>query len=664
MKPEYKKYILDHVNKKSIQQISQDLNLKERKIRKFLEGQQDGDGKAKKGGWVSFWNEYKLLLPIIVLGLLLNIIGITWGLPSNWHSDNKIHHIGNFLSTGDMNPHFFTNPSLNLYVQYFFTKLIMFFKGSSIFTSASLILSCRTVIAILGSITVLAVFLISRRVFNKKAGLFSALLLACTVGNVYYSHYSTPETLVTLLSTLSLFFILKSLDTHKNIDIYLAAVFFGLAFSTKFTIFPLYLFFVLAICLIQRDRRKSLTMDNNSIFLEMNPMIIQGFSVIVGVCIIAFAYAKFNEQLPAQVIDYLNGASFKSEWNAMNPEYVPLFVSKVRGLLFVTGLALAVIFPVIQQFKRIAVPINNLLFSKELFLSVVLTIVAFVAGTPFAVLDHKQLFHDLFVSWQAQYYYAGFQVSGMQFHSYLNYLINLTGWPLFVAGISGMVWAVASKSIKNKSKIFLLIGYFICMYIFLSTRSNAAQRFIFPVIPIIPVFAGFLFALEKGVNQKKIKIIVMPAIFFIIGYSFLYSSSVDLILLNDSRVQTNRWIEGNIPSDAAVGVFSYPRYLPNFNKDRKIHFLNPIVDQKSDIKQFVETFPNLGIDYLVLTDLFYNRYVLNEDSPIRKRFYESLLDEELNYKISAEFKYKTLLNPRLDFVNPKITILKNKASRF
>jgi len=39
MKPEQKKYILDNVNQKSIKDISRELNLKERKIRKFLEEQ-------------------------------------------------------------------------------------------------------------------------------------------------------------------------------------------------------------------------------------------------------------------------------------------------------------------------------------------------------------------------------------------------------------------------------------------------------------------------------------------------------------------------------------------------------------------------------------------------------------------------------------------------
>ena len=37
MKPEHKRYILENVNKKSIKELARDLNIKERKIRKFLE---------------------------------------------------------------------------------------------------------------------------------------------------------------------------------------------------------------------------------------------------------------------------------------------------------------------------------------------------------------------------------------------------------------------------------------------------------------------------------------------------------------------------------------------------------------------------------------------------------------------------------------------------
>lgn len=39
MNPEHKKYILDNIHKKSINKIAQELGLKERKIRRFLEKQ-------------------------------------------------------------------------------------------------------------------------------------------------------------------------------------------------------------------------------------------------------------------------------------------------------------------------------------------------------------------------------------------------------------------------------------------------------------------------------------------------------------------------------------------------------------------------------------------------------------------------------------------------
>ncbi|MCK5180244.1 MAG: hypothetical protein KAR32_12000, partial [Candidatus Omnitrophica bacterium] len=124
----------------------------------------------------------------------------------------------------------------------------------------------------------------------------------------------------------------------------------------------------------------------------------------------------------------------------------------------------------------------------------------------------------------------------------------------------------------------------------------------------------------------------------------------------------NRWIERNIPGNAVVAAFSYQRYLPNFDKNRKIRFLNQVVNRDSDIKQFIETFPTIPVDYLILSDLFYKRYMHYENYPVRKKFFRSLLNEEMQYTIAAEFKYKSLLTPEVDFVNPKITILKNKRS--
>ena len=44
MKPEHKRYILENINKKPVKKIAQELNLKERNIRKFLEK----EGKEKE----------------------------------------------------------------------------------------------------------------------------------------------------------------------------------------------------------------------------------------------------------------------------------------------------------------------------------------------------------------------------------------------------------------------------------------------------------------------------------------------------------------------------------------------------------------------------------------------------------------------------------------
>ncbi|MCK5013991.1 MAG: glycosyltransferase family 39 protein [Candidatus Omnitrophica bacterium] len=659
MKTQYKQYILENTNKKSMKEISKDLGLKERKVRKFLEKHR---GKEEKKSFFTRIKELFPLLSILALSLSLNIIGNTWGIPANWHPDNKVHHIASFFKTGDLNPHFLTNPSLNLYLQYFFVKFMMLFKGQSLVNSPALITHCRTVIAIVGCITVFIVFLISRQLFNKRSGLLSALLCACAAGNVFYSHFSTPEALVTLLSMTSLFFMIKFLDSRKNIFIYLAACFFGLAFSTKFTIFPLFAFLVLSLYLVQKKQHANLKTDAGLMPRRNNPIIVQGLSLLVGIIIIAFTLIVINDNSSTHVLTYLNGASFKSEWNAINAEYIPFFVSKIKNLLLLMGFMLAVVFPIIQQMKTVATPINNLLFSKELSLSVLLVIIVFLIGTPFSILDHKQLFHDLFVSWQAQYYYAGFQLSGMKFYPYLQHVINLTGWPLFIAGMSGMVWSIISPSIKNKSRLYILIGYFILIYVFLSTRSNTSQRFIFPIIPIISVFAGIFFELGKEIKWPKVKMLVMPAVVFITGYSLFYAINVDLLLLKDSRVEANRWIERNIPGNAVVAAFSYQRYLPNFDKNRKIRFLNQVVNRDSDIKQFIETFPTIPVDYLILSDLFYKRYMHYENYPVRKKFFRSLLNEEMQYTIAAEFKYKSLLTPEVDFVNPKITILKNKRS--
>lgn len=82
MKAEYQKYILENIHKKSIRQISRDLNIRERKIQRFLKKQNEAlehtrrpEDKAKKS--IKKKEIIISLALIIILGFLIYANSLT-----------------------------------------------------------------------------------------------------------------------------------------------------------------------------------------------------------------------------------------------------------------------------------------------------------------------------------------------------------------------------------------------------------------------------------------------------------------------------------------------------------------------------------------------------------------------------------------------------------
>ncbi len=94
-------------------------------------------------------------------------------------------------------------------------------------------LAARLPSAILGLLTVLLVYLIGTRLFNKTAGFISALSILTNIHFLYYSRASMLDVSVTFFITLSLYFYLKYLEKERWMFIILSGISFGLGVMTK-----------------------------------------------------------------------------------------------------------------------------------------------------------------------------------------------------------------------------------------------------------------------------------------------------------------------------------------------------------------------------------------------------------------------------------------------
>ena len=162
------------------------------------------------------------LVAIVALGAVLRFFPIGFGLPYAQARPDETAALGLAVSvrSGDLNPHFFHWPSLAIYVfatlhaAMSWTRRIM--GASPELTFSELAVSARAVVASAGTITIIVVFSMARRMGGTTIGLLAALFLAVSILHVRDSHFAMTDVLMTMFSTASLALLLRALDADAG----------------------------------------------------------------------------------------------------------------------------------------------------------------------------------------------------------------------------------------------------------------------------------------------------------------------------------------------------------------------------------------------------------------------------------------------------------------
>jgi hypothetical protein len=187
------------------------------------------------------------LVLIVALGAALRYFPIWFGLPYAQARPDETAALGLAVSirSGDLNPHFFHWPSFALYVfagvhaALSWTRRVM--GVSQELTFIELALSARAVVAAAGTLTIVVLFSMARRMGGTTIGLVAALFLAVSILHVRDSHFAMTDVLMTMLSTASLALLLRALDAEAggrmtpNAWFAVSGFVGGLATSTKYS---------------------------------------------------------------------------------------------------------------------------------------------------------------------------------------------------------------------------------------------------------------------------------------------------------------------------------------------------------------------------------------------------------------------------------------------
>jgi hypothetical protein len=191
---------------------------------------------------------------ILLLSAALGIRGLDWGLPYQWHPDEKVQLADYMVHERTLAPSHFINPSLHAYTTYVAVRLAYALAPRQApryqvaanaelthpdhpdrpiqFLAFRLARLCSVAFQLA---TVLLIFRIARQTVDETTGFVAAWFAAATMGFVNMAHFATGESLLFLLCTWALWRFSSIAGRGWWRDYALAGLATGLACSTKYT---------------------------------------------------------------------------------------------------------------------------------------------------------------------------------------------------------------------------------------------------------------------------------------------------------------------------------------------------------------------------------------------------------------------------------------------
>lgn len=192
----------------------------------------------------------RIVLSIVILiGLFLRLYGINFGLPFTYHADEPIvvNHAMAY-GTGDLNPHFFAIPPLVSYVlfilygiYFLIGKALHVFSSPESFALAFLkdptvfyIIGRVSLGVILGTATIVLVYILGKKIFSEKAGLLAALFFSISFINVQNCHYIYADVMMVFFIVLASIAALSIARSGSLKSYITCGIFAGLATAAKY----------------------------------------------------------------------------------------------------------------------------------------------------------------------------------------------------------------------------------------------------------------------------------------------------------------------------------------------------------------------------------------------------------------------------------------------
>jgi hypothetical protein len=568
------------------------------------------------------------------LSLLLNSAGLTWGLPSRWHPDEKADGIARMARGLGLRPESFVNPSFPLYLQlpFVWAQQEASDRGLVAGPRADPLFLCRILSALAGAGAVLLLGVVSRRTAPGQTP-WPAWFLAAAPGFVNLCHFATPEAWLVLGCAATL---LLALDhAAGRAPAWLLGLALGLTASTKYTGAALLAPVLAAVWL--RDRPPASRGDRALLLIA---------SGVAGV--VALLLGTWGPGLAAHL--------HMKDARLLHPASAAAFVQGAGRTALIAGAALIAV--VVLSRWPLTSAWATRLARRELVVVGLAALVGFLLGTPFAAIDPMAFLSDLAFNAQTRAEYKGLVGADTSFVAYLMLLADALTWPLVAAAAAGVGVALVAAG-REPSSLILLLGA-MAPYLFVASSGHRAMRFVAPVLPAAAWLAARgISGIMKGQRAGGV---IQGAVF---ARAALGSLLVIRLFFVDSRREAERWIESHVPVGSTVDLIAnHEGYAPRLPEGRSLRLVPTLSREMAPKERFIEAaarYPEEASAWLILTASFYERFLEHPDQqPERAQFFGDLLAGRGSFDVAARFHQVGFWRPEVEFVDPEIVILKKR----
>ncbi len=156
----------------------------------------------------------------------------------------------------------------------------------------------------------------------------------------------------------------------------------------------------------------------------------------------------------------------------------------------------------------------------------------------------------------------------------LHIVIVSMGWPFFAAAAAGAITGFGRTASRRSTRALLIIvpSYYFGL---LNVILYNYDRFMLPVCFVLALFGGLAMDgfLRRDSPPSAWRVALVGGAF---AYSLLYASTVDVLMLNDSRYTVERWLTARVGRADTVGFIGMPEYLPRLDRMRSVEI--PTID--------------------------------------------------------------------------------------